>query len=66
MDLTRFEITRIISARAFQISLGAPLFTKSQKEDSAYVIAKREFEEKKLPYAIMRTTPSGKNIIVGG
>ncbi len=64
MPLTRFEKTRIISARAFQISLGAPLFAKASKNDTPYDIAKREFEEKKLPYAVLRITPYGKKYVV--
>jgi DNA-directed RNA polymerase subunit K/omega len=53
MDLTRFEITRIISARALQISLGAPVLVKTDLEDPKEV-AKKEFEDDVLPITVQR------------
>ena len=41
--LTRFEVTRLISARALQLSLGAPPLIKSSKE-GLIEAAKEEFE----------------------
>jgi len=32
--LTRFEVARIISTRALQISLGAPVLVKSEKTNA--------------------------------
>ncbi|MDO8627441.1 MAG: DNA-directed RNA polymerase subunit omega, partial [Candidatus Diapherotrites archaeon] len=45
--LTRFEITRLLSARAVQISLGAPALVKIDKPIySPMDVAKLEFEDK--------------------
>ena len=57
--LTRFELTRLISARALQLSFGAPPLVKLEADDTAYDIAKRELAEKAMPMAIMRRNPSG-------
>jgi len=51
--LTRFERTRIISARALQISMGAPVLISSEK-NSPREIAKEEFEKNILPITIKR------------
>lgn len=58
--LTRFEVTRLISARALQLSLGAPPLVKHEKEASFYDIAKEEFGEKVLPLAVLRVYPNGE------
>lgn len=57
--LTRFEKTRLISARALQLSLGAPPLLESKEGDTSYDIAKRELREKVLPMAVIRRYPSG-------
>jgi len=57
--LTRFEVARIISARALQIALGAPVLVKSDKTD-AIELAKEEFRKKMIPVTIRRTLPSGE------
>ena len=54
--LTRFEATRIISARALQISMGAPVLIKFQGVDPKQ-IAKAEFEKGVLPITIRRALP---------
>jgi DNA-directed RNA polymerase subunit K len=51
--LTRFEKTRIISARALQISMGAPVLIRTHKS-SPREIAKEEFERDILPITIKR------------
>ena len=51
--LTRFERTRIISARALQISMGAPVLIKSDAHDPK-AIARAEFEKNVLPITIKR------------
>jgi len=61
--LTRFEVARIISARALQISLGAPILVKT-KESDPIKIAKEEFKKNVLPITIKRPLPSGKFQIV--
>jgi len=61
--LTRFEVARIISARALQIALGAPVLVKSDKID-AIELAKEEFRKKMVPVTIRRTLPNGEVRIV--
>ncbi|MCS7123475.1 MAG: DNA-directed RNA polymerase subunit K [Candidatus Aenigmarchaeota archaeon] len=61
--LTRYEVARIISARAMQISLGAPYFVKVQ-EFNASKIAKEEFKKKLIPMTVRRTLPNGEQIVV--
>jgi DNA-directed RNA polymerase subunit K len=61
---TRYEIARIIGARALQIAMDAPLLLKISEEDlnaikfDALKIARKEFESGVLPIAINRPTPS--------
>ncbi len=57
--LTRFEVARIISARALQIALGAPVLVKSDKTD-AIELAKEEFRREIVPITIRRTLPNGE------
>ena len=57
--LTRFEVARIISARALQIALGAPVLVKSDRID-AIELAKEEFRKKVVPVTIRRTLPNGE------
>jgi DNA-directed RNA polymerase subunit K/omega len=59
-ELTRFEKTRLVSARSFQLSLGAPPLVKTDKGESMLDVAKRELLEKKIPLAVIRAFPSGK------
>ncbi|MEM7819726.1 MAG: DNA-directed RNA polymerase subunit K [Candidatus Aenigmatarchaeota archaeon] len=56
-DLTRFERTRIISARALQISMGAPVLIKTDLDDPKE-IAKLEFERGILPITVKRSLPN--------
>jgi len=58
--LTRFEITRLVSARSFQLSLGAPPLIKTEKGETMLDVAKRELKEKKIPLAVLRRFPSGE------
>ncbi|PIN85703.1 MAG: DNA-directed RNA polymerase subunit K [Candidatus Diapherotrites archaeon CG11_big_fil_rev_8_21_14_0_20_37_9] len=57
--LTRFEITRIISARALQLSLGAPAFVKVGKDVTMLNLARLEFDKKVIPIAVVREFPDG-------
>ena len=57
--LTRFELTRVLSARALQLSLGAPPLVKGTKELSMLAAAEKELEEKALPLSILRRYPNG-------
>ncbi len=55
--LTRFEKTRIIAARALQISMGAPVLLKTEMHDPKE-IAKSEFDKGILPITVKRRMPS--------
>jgi DNA-directed RNA polymerase subunit K len=52
-DMTRFEKTRIISARALQISMGAPILLKTESTEPRE-IAKQEFDKGILPITVRR------------
>ena len=58
--LTRFETTRLISARSFQLSLGAPPLIKTEKGQTMLDVAKKELSDKKIPLAVLRRFPSGE------
>ena len=63
--LTRFEVARIIGARALQISLGAPVLVKIKgKKFDPIELAKEEFKACRIPMTIKRTLPSGEIIFV--
>ena len=57
--LTRFERTRLIAARALQLSLGAPVLVKTPKHATPIDIARKELDEKVLPLAVLREFPDG-------
>lgn len=59
-QMTRFERTRIISARALQVSMGAPVLVKTELEDPKS-IARLEFEMGVLPITVKRRMP-GKTV----
>ncbi|MDD3178013.1 MAG: DNA-directed RNA polymerase subunit omega [Candidatus ainarchaeum sp.] len=61
--LTKYEITRILSARAEQISFGAPPLLRATKEDTAYGLAEKEFLKKTIPLAVIRNHNGIKKII---
>ncbi len=58
--LTKFEKARIISARALQIAMGAPILIKIDKETLEKIrydpieIAKMEFEQGVIPIVVLR------------
>jgi len=63
VQFTKYEIARIIGARALQIAMDAPLLLRISDDDlkamkyDAIRIAERELEENVLPIAIHRPTP---------
>jgi len=62
--LTRFERTRIISARALQLSLGAPALVKIPKKIiRAEDVANLELDKKVLPISVIREMPDGSTEI---
>jgi DNA-directed RNA polymerase subunit K/omega len=58
--LTRFESTRVLSARALQLSLGAPPLVKRTSELSMLEVAEKEFLQKVLPLSVLRKFPNGR------
>lgn len=57
--LTRFELTRVLSARALQLSLGAPPLVKGTKDLNMLQAAEKEFKEQVLPLSVLRKYPNG-------
>jgi DNA-directed RNA polymerase subunit K/omega len=57
--LTRFELTRVLSARSLQLSLGAPPLVKGTKDLTMLQASEKEFEEKVLPLSVLRRYPNG-------
>ncbi|MEM5834634.1 MAG: DNA-directed RNA polymerase subunit K [Candidatus Aenigmatarchaeota archaeon] len=62
--LTRFEAARLLGARALQISLGAPILVKVEKETNPIEIAKLEFKNKIIPITVKRRLPSGEEMVI--
>ncbi len=58
--LTRFEVTRLLSARSLQLSLGAPALVKAPKHVTFIEMAKLEMEKNVLPIAVLREFPDGR------
>nr|MDO8079799.1 DNA-directed RNA polymerase subunit K [Candidatus Freyarchaeota archaeon] len=59
--LTKYEKSRIISTRALQITMGAPILIDfSDKVTDSIVIATTELESGILPLVIRRTLPNGQ------
>lgn len=55
MEYTKYEIARLIGARALQIKMGAPVLIKLSKEVKRPLeIAKLEFERGVLPITVKR------------
>jgi len=55
MDLTRYEVARLIGARGLQIKMGAPVLVKLPAGDiDPLGIAKLELEKKLLPITVKR------------
>ena len=61
--LTRFEVARLLGSRALQISLGAPVLTKTEEIDPKKV-AKVEFKQKIIPITIKRKLPSAHEVVI--
>ena len=58
--ITRFERTRLITARALQISFGAPPLIKVIEGMSALNLAAAELEQGLLPLVVIRRFPDGR------
>ena len=61
--LTKFEVARLLGARALQVSLGAPVLAKNDTT-SPTEIAKVEFREKVIPITIKRKLPNSELVVV--
>lgn len=65
-EFTRYEIARILGARALQISMDAPLLLKIDEEElndikyDALKIAEKEFDSGVLPISVKRPLPTKK------
>jgi|OM-RGC.v1.034559426 DNA-directed RNA polymerase subunit K/omega len=62
--ITKYEKTRIIGARAVQLSLDAVPTIDIGTETDVLKIAEMEFEQKMIPFHIIRTNPNGEKEIV--
>ena len=60
--ISRFELARLLSARALQLSLGAPPLVKPSKQETMLELAKKELGEKVLPLTVVRVLPSGDSM----
>ncbi len=60
MKLTKYEMARIIGARALQLSMGAPMLLKMDKKELEQInyntikIATMEYDQGVLPISIKR------------
>jgi DNA-directed RNA polymerase subunit K/omega len=61
--LTRFEVARLVGARALQVSLGAPILVKAE-ETNPIQISQKEFREKIIPITIKRKLPNSEEVVV--
>ncbi len=62
---TKYEIARIIGARALQIAMGAPPLIKiSDNVIDPIDIAMKEFEKGVIPITVRRRLPPKKEVIV--
>jgi len=55
MELSKYELARIIGARALQLARGAPPVVKVKKGTSFIEVAEIELEEKAIPLSVMKT-----------
>lgn len=58
--ITKYELARVLGARALQLSMGAPPLLKVTVDDSLIQIARRELEAGMLPVIIRRKMPEGE------
>ena len=67
-EYTRYEIARILGARALQLAMNAPILIKLSKEELEKVkydplaIAEIEFKERVLPITVRRPFPKKETI----
>lgn len=61
--LTRFEVARLVGARALQVALGAPILIKTE-ETNPTKVAEAEFKERMIPITIKRKLPSNEEVVI--
>jgi len=55
MDLTKFELARLIGARALQLSMGAPPLIKVSGNSLSFIqIAQEELDKGVMPLSVLR------------
>lgn len=55
MDLTKYEIARLIGARALQLSMGAPPLIKVNSDSASFVqVAEQELDKNVIPLNVLR------------
>ncbi len=54
MELNKYEITRIISARALQLFFGAPPLVPVEKGDNFVSLAEKELQAGVIPLTVKR------------
>jgi len=55
MELTKYELARIIGARALQLSMGAPPLIKVTDSRATFIdIAQNELDNGTIPLAVMK------------
>jgi len=59
--MTRFERARVITARALQLSFGAPPLVKTESGMTAFDLAVKELAESVLPLVVIRHFPDGRS-----
>jgi len=52
--LTQYEKTRILSARALQVSDGAEIYLDNPKEKNTFVLVEEEFKKGKTPLKVLK------------
>jgi DNA-directed RNA polymerase subunit K/omega len=56
MDLTKYEVARLIGARALQLSMGAPPLIKVDSDRMTFIqIAEDELKKDIIPLVVLRT-----------
>lgn len=58
--MTKYEKAKIIGMRLEQLARGAPTLVEVKNCKSIRDVVMKELDEKKLPFIIVRTLPSGK------
>jgi len=55
MDLSKYELARIIGARALQLSMGAPPLIKVTEARATFIdIAQQELDKEVIPLAVYK------------